>query len=70
VDGIREIIEDGANGCIVRLGDAESLARGIIELARDPDRRTSLAERGRSSAKRFSMDAMVNAMEKAYWQVV
>ena len=70
VEGIREIIEDGVDGCIVRLGDAESLARGIIELARDPDRRASLAERGRSSAERFSMDAMVDAMEKTYRQVV
>jgi glycosyltransferase involved in cell wall biosynthesis len=70
VEGIREIIEDERNGRIVPLGDAESMARGIIELALDPGRRASLAERGRSSAERFSMDRMIDDMEQAYRQVV
>lgn len=36
VGGNREIVHDGASGCIVPAGDVDALAQAILELLRDP----------------------------------
>jgi glycosyltransferase involved in cell wall biosynthesis len=66
VGGIREIIADGVNGRVVPQGDAEALAAAALELALDAGRRGDLAARARIDVERFSMEAMVKAVEQLY----
>jgi len=66
VEGIGEIIRDGDNGRVVRTGDAQGLAQAVLDLARHPQERAALAARARRDAERFSMAAMVGAMEELY----
>jgi glycosyltransferase involved in cell wall biosynthesis len=70
VAGIREIVEDRVNGRVTPLGDAEAMARVALELAADPAGRAALAERARRTAERYSMEAMVEAVERVYREVV
>jgi glycosyltransferase involved in cell wall biosynthesis len=70
VEGIREIVADGANGRIVPLRDAEALAAAALELALDPARRGALAGRARIDVGRFSMEAMVQAVETLYFDLM
>jgi glycosyltransferase involved in cell wall biosynthesis len=70
VGGIREIIEDGANGRLVPLGDAGALAEAALELALDSGRRGALAARARIDVERFSMEAMVQAVEALYVELL
>ncbi len=70
VEGIREIVEDGRDGRVVPLGDAQALAEAALDMARHPRRRAEMAERARQSAERFSMEAMVQAMEAVYSEVL
>jgi glycosyltransferase involved in cell wall biosynthesis len=70
VQGIREIIRDGDNGRIVPLDDPEALARAALDLALSPAARAALAERGRADSERYSMDGMVEAMERIYFRML
>jgi glycosyltransferase involved in cell wall biosynthesis len=70
VAGIREIVADGESGRIVPLGDAEALAAAALELALDPARRRALAARARAEVERFSMEAMVQAVEALYLELL
>ncbi len=46
--GLPEIIEDGKTGRLVKPGDAQALARGIIDLLKDPGQAGRMAVRGRA----------------------
>ncbi|MEE9218117.1 MAG: glycosyltransferase [Acidobacteriota bacterium] len=70
VAGIREIVEDGVNGRVVPVSDADALSAAALEMAADPAGRVMLARRARASAGRFSMEAMVAAMEETYHRLV
>ena len=70
-DGARELIEDGVTGKLVPIGDADALARAMLELLRNDDERTRISERARESARaRFSLEQMVEATEKVYREVL
>jgi glycosyltransferase involved in cell wall biosynthesis len=47
VGGVPEVIEDGVSGCLVPAGDADALARRVLELLRDDERRRTMGQRGR-----------------------
>jgi glycosyltransferase involved in cell wall biosynthesis len=67
VGGAREVIENGVNGVIVPADEVEFLAREIIQLIKDPNRRGSLAERGaRSVRERFGVGQMVSRHIELY----
>ena len=66
-DGAREMIDDGVNGKLVPVGDAESLARAMLQLLRDGKERARIGERARvESRARFSLERMVDATEEVY----
>lgn len=49
--GVRDLIEDGVNGVLVPLGDAEGLAEALKRLAEDPDLRARLGAAARNTVE-------------------
>jgi glycosyltransferase involved in cell wall biosynthesis len=47
VGGHRELIEDGATGVLFKAGDAQALARKVLQLLDAPQRWDELRRRGR-----------------------
>lgn len=50
IGALREVTADGAHALLFRTGDADDLARCLIELADDPARRATLGAQGRAWA--------------------
>lgn len=66
-EGASSIIEDGQTGCLVPIGDAESLAASIAKLLSNRDERERLSKLARGAARsRFSLERMVAATEQVY----
>jgi glycosyltransferase involved in cell wall biosynthesis len=66
-EGAKEIISDPSVGTLVTVESPEALAGGILELLGDPVRRTSIGKAARAHIeKTFSIDAMIDATERAY----
>ncbi|MFN2453197.1 MAG: glycosyltransferase [Pyrinomonadaceae bacterium] len=66
-EGAREIIEDGATGKLVPVGDPQALAAAIDALLVDAPQRAELGERARLAAlANFSLERMVDATERVY----
>jgi glycosyltransferase involved in cell wall biosynthesis len=67
VGGLPEIVEAGTTGSIVPPGDAEALARAVVELARDPARATAMGAAGRERAlSAFSQECCTERTEALY----
>ena len=70
-EGAREIVEDGATGLVVPVGDPPAMAAAIESLLDDAPRRNSLAARAREAAhSRFDLARMVEATERVYEEAV
>jgi glycosyltransferase involved in cell wall biosynthesis len=66
-EGAREIVEDGASGLIVPIGDVEALAAAIARMLEDPRERARMGTRaGVAARERFSLEQMVKATENLY----
>jgi glycosyltransferase involved in cell wall biosynthesis len=66
-EGAREVIEDQKTGLLVPIGDVEHLARSVINLLSDPERRRTIATQSvQSAAKNFSLTRMVDEVLTAY----
>jgi glycosyltransferase involved in cell wall biosynthesis len=67
VGGNREIVEDGVTGVLVKRGAPADLARGVVDLLRDPDRRARFSAAGPLRAARvFAEDRLVDELLEAY----
>jgi len=67
VGGVKDVIEDGVNGILVRSGDAAGLAGRLKELLADKDKRERMGRSGRSLVKeRYSSDRLVREMKALY----
>jgi glycosyltransferase involved in cell wall biosynthesis len=67
VGGLPEIVADGRTGLLVPAGDADALARAIVELAGDPARVAALGAAGRERAlAEFSQDRCTDRIEELY----
>jgi sugar transferase (PEP-CTERM/EpsH1 system associated) len=67
VGGIPEVIDDGVQGFLVPVGDAEALAEALARYATDPDLRARHGRGGRARVEeRFSMRAMLAAYDELY----
>ena len=64
VPGLRDSIRDGYNGILVKKYDEASLARAIIRLLKDDDRRAELCRAALSWAERFSWDKSAEKFER------
>ena len=59
--GPRYLIEDGVDGLLIKEGDTGALARGIVELLRDPLRRAAMGRRGAAKARALFDPATIAA---------
>lgn len=70
VGSVREIVEDGVTGLIVRPDDAAALTAAIRTLLDDPTRRTAMVERARARASaEFTSTTMALRYEALYREV-
>lgn len=71
VGGVPDTMRDGAEGLIVKPGDAEALAGAIASLIDDRSRRSQLATAARQRAiDDFSIDALARRCEAIYRQAL
>lgn len=63
---IPDLIQDGVNGLLAPVGDADALAAHCLELLADPDLARSLAQAGRANAERFAWAQVAPLLAEAY----
>ena len=67
ISGIPELLEHDHNGLLVAPEDPDSLARSIIELGRDPEKRKRLGRQGRQDVQqKFSLQASIPNLVKRF----
>jgi glycosyltransferase involved in cell wall biosynthesis len=67
VGGVPDVVRDGTDGFLVEVGDTDGLAAHLAELARDPDRRIEMGERGRARVfERYAVDRLVDDVDRLY----
>jgi glycosyltransferase involved in cell wall biosynthesis len=62
----REMLEDGALGCVVQPGDAPALADALIQLLQEPERRRQMAEAALASRDKWYWDRLVQRFAAVY----
>ena len=62
--GVRELVRDGVDGCLVPPDDPERLAQALARLMADPHRRRRLAARAREVTERFSFETILDQWER------
>lgn len=69
--GNPEAVEDGKTGILVPPGDPDELARAILELAGDADKRKRMGETGRKRAEQlFSIETNIARIEEIYEEIL
>jgi glycosyltransferase involved in cell wall biosynthesis len=65
--GIVEVVRDGETGILCPVGDVEGMARGAVEILRDPTRWLAMSTAAAADAReRFGLDAIVGQYEALY----
>jgi glycosyltransferase involved in cell wall biosynthesis len=71
VGGTPEIIEDGVSGYLVAAGDSDQLARRLIELLNDDERRRTVSELGRQRVReQFTFDVQATLYQRVFDSLV
>jgi glycosyltransferase involved in cell wall biosynthesis len=66
-DGLPEDLADGSDALLVAPGDVHALARALVTVLTDPERRAQLAERGRAThEQKFSAAGFEAALASVY----
>lgn len=68
--GLRDSVRDGETGLLVRHGDPEALARGMLRLAGDPALVKQLGAAARAHAERLSWEAAAEQVEQHLVEIV
>lgn len=67
IPGVREVIEDGKQGLVFDVMDAEDLASKLSTLIEDPELRKKMGDEGRKKVeKRFLISTVADQIEKVY----
>lgn len=67
IRGCREVVDDGVNGSLVPVGDADALAAAIEALGENPEQRTSMGAAGRQKAEaEFDELRVVDRVRRGY----
>lgn len=71
VPGIEAVVEDGVTGLLAPVGDAEGVARLILELVRDPAHGRAMGEAARRRiTARFDREGMIDGIVRMWHDVV
>jgi glycosyltransferase involved in cell wall biosynthesis len=70
VGGIEELVTDGTEAVLVPPHRPELLARAILDLVRDPERRAAMAQRSRARGEQLDAPSTVATIEDVYREVV
>lgn len=71
VGSIDEAVEDGVTGYLIKPKNTPQLQEKLVKFLGDADLRRQMGKAGRDRAQaRFSLDAMLNAMEKVFYQAL
>ncbi|MCK4408856.1 MAG: glycosyltransferase family 4 protein, partial [Candidatus Eisenbacteria sp.] len=70
IAGYRDVVSDGATGLLVRRGDPDSIAEGVVRLARDDELRRRLVESARSEVRQYAWDRVTRRILDVYESVV
>jgi len=66
IGGVREILDDGVEGLVIPAGDAGALEGALRRTLQDPELRKGMARAGRTRARAFSMERMIERTEGVY----
>ncbi len=70
VGGNAELIDDGVNGRLVASQSPPELARALVELGQDREKRQEIARAGRARVlERFSLESMISGYTRVYRDV-
>ncbi|MCW7940801.1 glycosyl transferase [Streptomyces hygroscopicus] len=64
--GVREIIRDGEDGLLARLGNTSELARHLVRLMADENLRDTMGDRARENVQRFAPDEITRRWEELF----
>jgi glycosyltransferase involved in cell wall biosynthesis len=65
------VIEGGTDGLLVEPNDSRDIARAIVELLSDPDRRVLMGERGYAKTiEHFTWEKVTNRVERLYLDLI
>lgn len=67
--GANEIIEDGRNGLLVPVGNAEAMAEAAERILRDGNLRKYMSEKAKEKAENFNLEKMIAEYEKVFREV-
>lgn len=69
IDGLNEVVEHEKTGCLIPVGDSESLAARIITLISNPPMAEAMGNAGREMAKKlFSLERFAESVAGVYRQ--
>jgi phosphatidyl-myo-inositol alpha-mannosyltransferase len=66
----RRVLDDGRAGVLFRTGDSEDLARTLVELLGDPERRAAVAEAGARTVPRYDWSSVTHEILTVYEMAV
>jgi glycosyltransferase involved in cell wall biosynthesis len=71
VGGVPDVVDDGEDGFLVEVGDADGLAERLERLARDPDLRQRFGETGRERVlPRYAVPRLVDDVDALYRELL
>jgi glycosyltransferase involved in cell wall biosynthesis len=69
-DGVTDVVQEGVNGYVVPVGDAERMADRLVELLRAPELRRRMGVAAAALPEEFEIHAMVRRQETLYADVL
>ncbi|MBL8015586.1 MAG: glycosyltransferase family 1 protein, partial [Candidatus Doudnabacteria bacterium] len=71
VPGCRDVVQDGVNGLLVPLNDANALASALVRLIMDPLLRSKMSKQARILAEqRFASKRIIVETQKLYLELL
>jgi glycosyltransferase involved in cell wall biosynthesis len=66
VRGNRDLVEDGVNGYVVKVGNVPKTAEAFMKMLKDENKRIQMGETNRKKAKKYDLTNILVQMEKIY----
>jgi glycosyltransferase involved in cell wall biosynthesis len=70
VGGVPDVVTEGEDGYLVEVGDIDAIADALARLARDPELRRTMGERGRHVIPRSRVERLVDDIDELYRELL